>query len=44
MDRGVVALCEDAAKSAGLRLADEHLAILCNAAPHLLEMLRHVRK
>jgi hypothetical protein len=36
-------LCEEAAVNAGLTLNDEQLAILCGAAPHLLEMLQRVR-
>ena len=43
LDPDVVGLCESAAASAGLRLADDHLAILCGAAPALLEMIRSVR-
>ena len=40
---GISDLCERAAANAGLRLKAEELAILCGAAPHLLEMLRRVR-
>ena len=43
MDTRTVSLCEHAAASAGLNLADEQLAILCVAAPHLLGMLDRVR-
>lgn len=43
LDAKIVDLCVRAAESAGLRLADEHLAILCTAAPHLLEMIERVR-
>jgi aspartyl-tRNA(Asn)/glutamyl-tRNA(Gln) amidotransferase subunit A len=42
MDPGVVSLCERAARSAGLQLAEAHLAILCGAAPYLLEMVQRV--
>jgi len=42
-DGKIVDLCARAAQNAGLRLADEHLAILCSAAPHLLEMIERVR-
>ena len=42
-DPQIVGLCERAAASAGLKLDDPHLAILCGAAPHLLEMIRNVR-
>ncbi len=34
--------CAHAAQRAGLRLADEHFALLCAAAPHLLEMIARV--
>ena len=43
IDRKIVDLCARAALSAGLRLADEHFALLCAAAPHLLEMIDRVR-
>jgi hypothetical protein len=43
MDPKIVDLCAYAAQSAGLRLADEHFALLCAAAPHLLEMIDRVR-
>ena len=43
MDRKIVDLCAHAAQSAGLRLADEHFALLCAAAPRLLEMIDRVR-
>lgn len=43
MDPKIVDLCAQAARSAGLRLADEHFALLCAAAPHLLEMIARVR-
>jgi Amidase len=36
-------LCEQAAVNAGLKLNDEQLAILCGAAPHVVEMLQRVR-
>jgi aspartyl-tRNA(Asn)/glutamyl-tRNA(Gln) amidotransferase subunit A len=36
--------CERAAVAAGLALDDEQLAILCGAAPALLEMIRNVRE
>ena len=39
----IVDLCAHAAKNAGLRLVDEHFALLCAAAPHLLAMLDRVR-
>ncbi|HKA41173.1 MAG TPA: amidase [Burkholderiales bacterium] len=42
-DARTVSVCEQAARNAGLRLTDSQLAILCRAAPHLLEMLRRVR-
>ena len=43
MDRKIVDLCAHSAHSAGLRLADEHFALLCAAAPPLLEMIDRVR-
>jgi aspartyl-tRNA(Asn)/glutamyl-tRNA(Gln) amidotransferase subunit A len=43
IDPQIVSLCERAALSAGLRPGDEHLAILCGAAPHLLEMIARLR-
>jgi len=43
MDRKIVELCAHAVQSAGLRLADEHFALLCAAAPRLLEMIERVR-
>jgi aspartyl-tRNA(Asn)/glutamyl-tRNA(Gln) amidotransferase subunit A len=43
MDPAVVSRCERAARDAGLRLAEPELAVLCGAAPHLLEMLRRVQ-
>jgi len=43
IDRKIVDLCARAAQSAGLRLADEHFALLCAAAPHLLAMIDRVR-
>ena len=43
LDPKIVDLCTQAAHSAGLRLGDEHLALLCGAAPHLLEMIARVR-
>ena len=43
MEPKIVDLCAQAARSAGLTLADEHLALLCAAAPHLLEMIERVR-
>jgi hypothetical protein len=42
-DPRIVSLCERAAESAGLSLNDAQLAILCGAAPHLIEMLQRVR-
>jgi aspartyl-tRNA(Asn)/glutamyl-tRNA(Gln) amidotransferase subunit A len=39
----ISSLCEQAASGAGLTLTDEQLAILCNAAPHLIEMVQRVR-
>jgi aspartyl-tRNA(Asn)/glutamyl-tRNA(Gln) amidotransferase subunit A len=42
-DPVIGALCAQAAQSAGLRLADEHFALLCAAAPHLIEMIERVR-
>jgi aspartyl-tRNA(Asn)/glutamyl-tRNA(Gln) amidotransferase subunit A len=42
LDPGVVSLCERAAHNAGLQLAEAPLAILCGAAPHLLEMVQRV--
>ena len=42
IDRKIVDLCARAAHSAGLRLGDEHFALLCAAAPHLLEMIDRV--
>jgi aspartyl-tRNA(Asn)/glutamyl-tRNA(Gln) amidotransferase subunit A len=42
-DPQVVSLCERAAASSGLTLSDEHLAILCGAAPALRDMIRNVR-
>jgi aspartyl-tRNA(Asn)/glutamyl-tRNA(Gln) amidotransferase subunit A len=42
LDPGIVSLCERAARSAGLQLADAQLAVLCGAAPHLLEMEQRV--
>ena len=43
MDAAIVRLCEQAAASAGLDLADEQLALLCGVAPDLLEMVERVR-
>ena len=43
MDRKIVDRCAQAAQSAGLRLNDQHFALLCNAAPRLLEMIDRVR-
>ena len=43
MDPKIIDLCAQAAHNAGLRLADEHLALLCGAAPQLLEMIERVR-
>ncbi len=43
MNPEIVNLCERAARSAGLRLGDRELAILCGAAPSLLEILHRVR-
>ncbi|MDB5863409.1 MAG: amidase [Betaproteobacteria bacterium] len=43
IDSRIVSLCERAAASAGLRLGDGHLAILCAAAPHLLEIIARLR-
>jgi aspartyl-tRNA(Asn)/glutamyl-tRNA(Gln) amidotransferase subunit A len=43
VDPQIVGICERGAASAGLSLSDEHLAILCGAAPALLEMIRNVR-
>ena len=43
MDPKIVDRCTQAASSAGLRLADKHLALLCGAAPQLLEMIERVR-
>jgi aspartyl-tRNA(Asn)/glutamyl-tRNA(Gln) amidotransferase subunit A len=43
LDANVVRLCERAAADAGLTLGETELAILCGAAPHLLEMLRRTR-
>jgi aspartyl-tRNA(Asn)/glutamyl-tRNA(Gln) amidotransferase subunit A len=42
VDPGVASLCERAARSAGLQPAEEQLAILCGAAPDLLEMVQRV--
>ena len=42
-DSRIVTLCEAVARNAGLALGEEHLAILCSAAPHLIEMLHNVR-
>jgi aspartyl-tRNA(Asn)/glutamyl-tRNA(Gln) amidotransferase subunit A len=42
-DPAIVSLCDHATAGAGLHLSEEHLAILCNAAPHVIEMLRYVR-
>jgi hypothetical protein len=42
-DPQIVNLCERAAINVGLRLSETHLAILCRAAPHLIEMLQGVR-
>ena len=43
MEPKIVELCAQAAHRAGLRLAGEHLALLCAAAPRLLEMIERVR-
>ncbi len=43
MDRKIVDLCAQAAQRAGLRLADQHFALLCAAAPSLLAMIDRVR-
>ncbi len=43
MDARTVAFCTQAAQRAGLRLAEKELAILCNAAPRMLEMIARVR-
>jgi aspartyl-tRNA(Asn)/glutamyl-tRNA(Gln) amidotransferase subunit A len=43
IDATVVDLCTRAAESAGLRLPDHALALLCTAAPHLREMVERVR-
>ena len=43
VDDKLLSLCERAAAAAGLVLSDEHLAILCGAAPATLEMIRNVR-
>jgi aspartyl-tRNA(Asn)/glutamyl-tRNA(Gln) amidotransferase subunit A len=42
-DPHILALCERAVASAGLALDDDHLAILCGAAPHLIGMIGNVR-
>ena len=42
MDPKIVDLCAQAAHNAGLRLPDEHLALLCGAAPQLLEMIARI--
>ncbi|HEX2826863.1 MAG TPA: amidase [Burkholderiales bacterium] len=42
-DPQIAALCERAAASAGLKLDDDRLAILCGAAPHLIGMIGNVR-
>jgi aspartyl-tRNA(Asn)/glutamyl-tRNA(Gln) amidotransferase subunit A len=43
VDRKIVDRCAQAAQSAGLNLDDRHFALLCNAAPRLLEMIDRVR-
>lgn len=43
MDPKIVRLCAQAAERAGLRLADNHFALLCSKAPQLLEMIDRVR-
>jgi aspartyl-tRNA(Asn)/glutamyl-tRNA(Gln) amidotransferase subunit A len=43
VDPKILSLCERSAASAGLHLHEEHLAILCGAAPHVLEMIANVR-
>jgi aspartyl-tRNA(Asn)/glutamyl-tRNA(Gln) amidotransferase subunit A len=43
VDTHIVGLCERATAAAGLKLGDAQLAILCGAAPHVLEMLGRVR-
>ncbi len=43
MDRKIVDLCAQAAERAGLRLADQHFALLCSKALRLLEMIDRVR-
>ena len=42
IDPKIVDLCAHAAQITGLRLADEHFALLCAAAPHLLAMIDRV--
>jgi len=42
VDPGIVSLCERAVRSAGLHLTEAQLAILCAAAPHVLEMVQRV--
>jgi len=43
LDARIVSLCERATAAAGLKVGDAELAILCGAAPHLIEMRDHVR-
>ncbi len=43
MDRKIVELCAQSAERAGLRLPDGPFALLCAAAPSLLEMIDRVR-
>ena len=43
IDRKIVDRCAQAAHSAGLRLDDQHFALLCAAAPRLLKMIDRVR-
>ena len=42
-DANILSLCERATAAAGLDLGDAEFAILCRAAPHVLEMLERVR-
>jgi aspartyl-tRNA(Asn)/glutamyl-tRNA(Gln) amidotransferase subunit A len=43
LDARVVSLCERATAAAGLKLGEPELAILCGAAPHLIEIRDRVR-
>lgn len=42
-DAEMVSLCEEAARRAGLSLPERPLALFCNAAPRVLEMLERLR-